>query len=92
MKTLLPAALTLALLGACTATTTPQLDGQLGNAVKLARSQQILDPEAVNRAGPPSGMDGKAAHSAYELYQKSFKAPEPQTTAFTIGVGTAGGK
>ena len=57
--------------------------------MKTARSQQTLDPEAVNRAGPPLGMDDKAAHSAYELYQKSFKAPEPPTSTFNIGVGTS---
>jgi len=92
MRTLLPGALALILLGGCAASTTPQLDSQLGVAVRTARSQQTLDPQAVNRAAPPLGLDGKAAHSAYELYQKSFKAPEPQTTAFTIGVGGASSK
>ena len=31
-------------------------------------------------------MDGKAAKSAYDAYQESFKVPLPQTGALTIGV------
>jgi hypothetical protein len=76
--------LLLALLGGCAHST--RLDGQFGDAVKAARLAQTINPL------PPAttvvnGMDGEAARSAYESYQKSFKAPEPQAGALTVGVG-----
>lgn len=75
------------LLTAC-APTTPRFDGQFGEAVNLARAQQTLDKDApVKNAhkGSP-GLDGRAAKSAVDNYQKSFKAPEPTPNVFTIGV------
>ncbi len=78
------ALLLLALLSAC-ASNTPVLDRQFGSAVNMARQAQIINP------APPAtlavnGIDGQAGKSAYESYQKSFKAPEPQTGALSISV------
>lgn len=67
--------------------TTPTLDRQFGHSVAALRSQQVLDPQALQRARV-AGFDGRAANAAYEAYQKSQAAPAPQAAAFTIGVGT----
>lgn len=66
----------------------------LGGNVGLTMAQQILDPQAgVNRPSI-TGIDGQTAKSAYDAYQKSFRAPQPQPNIFTIGVGgnSAGGR
>lgn len=79
------AALLLALTGC--ASTTPSLDRQFGQAVNLMKAQQTLNPHAALNPDPVNGVDGKAAKSAYDEYQKSFKVKEPQPNAFTIGIG-----
>lgn len=66
---------------------TPNLDSHFGEAVNLVKAQQTLHPEASRNTDPVTGMDGKAAMSAYGAYQKSYKAPEPQASPFAIGVG-----
>jgi hypothetical protein len=73
-------------LAACMATT-PNVDAHLGEAATDMRHAQVLNPAASGNRAVPSGMDGVAAKSAYEQYQKSYKAPEKNTTSFTIGVG-----
>ncbi|APA67296.1 hypothetical protein [Janthinobacterium sp. 1_2014MBL_MicDiv] len=77
----------LCLLSGCAATTTPVLDSHFGESVTLLKSQQVLYPDAYRNTNPVSGIDGKAGVSAYQRYQKSFAAPEPQPNVFTIGVG-----
>ncbi len=77
--------LLLALLCGC-ASQTPALDRQFGQAVMAARMAQTITPS------PPAstavaGMDGQAARSAYEAYQKSYTSPEPQAGALTVGTG-----
>ena len=79
--------LSLLLLAGCAATTTPVLDSHFGESVALLKAQQIMYPDAYRNMDPVSGMDGKAGASAYQRYQKSFAAPEPQPNVFTIGVG-----
>ncbi|MES2018877.1 MAG: pilus assembly protein [Pseudomonadota bacterium] len=68
------------------ASTTPNLDQQFGVAAKVAVQQQTLHPGAP-ASQSVAGMDGSAAKSAYDNYQKSFKDPVPQTGALSIGVG-----
>jgi hypothetical protein len=70
----------------CTSTT-PNLDRHFGQGLSLLKAQQTLDPQAGRNRDPVSGIDGQAAKSAYDAYQKSFRAPVPQPNAFTIGVG-----
>jgi hypothetical protein len=53
--------------------------------VAAARQAQILNPRAPATLAV-AGIDGQAGKSAYEAYQKSFKAPEPQAGALSIGV------
>jgi hypothetical protein len=65
----------------------PFLESQMGLSVSLIKAQQTLNPEASRNTDPVAGMDGKAAKSGYDHYQRSFKTPEPQPNAFTIGIG-----
>lgn len=65
---------------------TPVLDSQFGTAVTMLKAQQVLNPEASRNTDPVSGMDGRAAVSAYGEYQKSYRAPPPPSNAFTIGI------
>jgi hypothetical protein len=84
------AAAGLCLLSAC-APTTPHWDAVFGDSVRTAVAQQTLNPDAPRNPDPVSGIDGRAARSAIELYDKSFAKPEPQPNVFTIGVGSGGG-
>ena len=73
----LTAASCAALLTACAATT-PALDANFGNAVRQARTNQTLYPNASANRDPVLGIDGQAGAAAQERYQESFKAP-PKT-------------
>jgi hypothetical protein len=66
--------------------TTPQLDLQFGLAAKATLQQQILHP-GTPTSQSVAGIDGAAAKSAHDNYQKSFKDPVPQSGALAIGVG-----
>jgi hypothetical protein len=69
------------------ASKTPGLDRNFGEAVTMIKAHQTLSPGAAQNTDPVKGIDGQAAKSAYDEYQKSFKSPVPQPNAFTIGVG-----
>lgn len=71
---LLLALLPLGLAG-CT-TTTPQYDEHFGEAVRAAIAQQTINPDASRNTDPVLGLDGKAAGSAMDNYDKSFAKPE----------------
>ena len=74
----------LAALAGCASKT--QLDRQFGLTARDTLRQQIINP--VPPASPTVPvLDGQAAKSAYDNYQKSFKDPVPQTGALAIGVG-----
>lgn len=72
------------------ASTTPVADRHFGEAINMMKAQQTLNPGAALNTDPVKGIDGQAAKSAYDQYQKSFKEPVAQPNAFTIGV--AGGR
>ena len=78
---------TLLLAVAGCASTTPNLDRHFGQGLNLAKAQQTLNPQAGRNLDPVSGIDGKAAKSAYDEYQKSYRMPVPQSNSFTIGIG-----
>lgn len=71
------------------ASTTPVADRHFGEAVNMMKAQQTLNPRAALNTDPVKGIDGQAAKSAYDEYQKSFREPAPQQNAFTIGVAGA---
>jgi hypothetical protein len=88
MQPLLSAILTglaLATSGCATQTT----NAALGSSVGLTMAQQIMHPQAGVERRAISGIDGQAAKSAYDAYQKTYRAPQPQPNVFTIGVGGA---
>lgn len=78
------------LLGGCVSPT-PILDEHFGEAVRQAREQQILNPDAGNNPDPVTGMDGPAAKEAMQRYRDSFKSPPPVTNVINIG-GTITGE
>lgn len=66
---------------------TPYLEHQLGNTFNQLKAQQTINPRPASASNPGTGVDAQAAKSGYDAYQKSYRAPEPQPSAFTIGVG-----
>ena len=64
--------------------TTPQWNSQFGSSTRTALARQVIDPEARRNADPVAGMNGKAAHGAYERYQRTFSGAAPQAPTFMI--------
>jgi hypothetical protein len=64
--------------------TTPQWDSQFGSSTRTALAQQVIDPAARRNADPVAGMNGQAAHGAYERYQRTFSGTAPQAPTFMI--------
>ncbi len=80
-------AATLVMVAGCE-TLTPRLDAGFGDAVNIAKARQALDRDAPQRNASRmvAGIDGVVAKAVMDRYHKSFREPEPQTSAFTIGV------
>lgn len=77
---------TLALLGCSTLPTA--LERDYGTSLKLAKFNQILNPEAEKNLEPVTGMNGVGAQGAIEKYQKGFKEKEAAPTyVFSISTG-----
>jgi hypothetical protein len=85
------ALLLLALLGGCAASSTPNYDMRFGEAVRQARQQQTINPNAGSNPDPIAGMDGKAAREAFGRYEDSFKTPPPVVNVINIGGAVGGG-
>jgi hypothetical protein len=85
------ALLLLALLGGCAASTTPNYDMRFGEAVRQARQQMTINPNAGN-PDPVAGVDGKAARESFGRYEDSFKAPPPVVNVINIGGAVGGGR
>lgn len=77
-------------LGGCAEAPT-RTDQMFGDAVRAATASQIIDPDASRNLTPPAGMEGAAAKSTIDRYQKSFEAPPAPVNVFTIGMGGASG-
>lgn len=84
------AALAVALLAGCTATS-PGWDSRFGDASRQLRAQQLIDPDAPmrNQGVLPPG-DGRGLREAGDRYVDSFKAPPP-SNVINIGVGGGSG-
>ena len=63
--------------------------GQFGESVRAVTQAQIIDPHAAEHAAATTVVDGGAAASALDNYEKSFKQVDPPTNAFVIGIGKA---
>lgn len=55
----------------------PILTEKFGDAVRLARLQQTLNPNASKNNDPVNGFDARVGKHVYERYIESFKAPPP---------------
>ncbi|UCE32272.1 MAG: hypothetical protein JSW68_04975 [Burkholderiales bacterium] len=71
---------------------TPAFDANFGASLRVLQAQQTANPNAPteNAQKSPDGMEGETAQAAYDRYQRTFRAPEPQPNVFTIGVGGGG--
>lgn len=74
-----------AALGGCM-TSSPIWEAHFGEAVRASTQAQIIDPDAAQRPAPAPGIDGKAAASAMNLYDKSYEQPPVADNAYTMGV------
>lgn len=90
-KSRLCLAASMVLLGGCASSITPNYDARFGDAVRQARQQQVLNPNA-GTAAAVQGTDGKAAAFATGRYQDSFKAPPPVVNVINIGGQIGGGR
>ncbi|BBL23099.1 MULTISPECIES: hypothetical protein [Comamonas] len=90
--TLLPLA-TAALLAGC-GSTTPHYDARFGDAVRSARMQMTINPDAGKTPGTgadaASGMDGRATRHTLERYQQSYKSPPQAVNVINIGGSLSG--
>jgi len=64
---------------------TPNYDARFGDAVREARLNMTINPEAGKNPDQAIGMDGKSAKEAIVLYQGTFKAPPPVVNVINIG-------
>lgn len=70
-------------------TTTPVYDAHFGEAVRIVRAMQTLNPDASLNADPVTGVDARSATFAMDRYNTSFRNPPADTNAYAIGVGTS---
>lgn len=82
----------LAITGAVTLTAcvppTPRLDAEFGNAVNMARIQQIANPAASQNIDPVKGIDAQAGDAAVDNYRESFVNPRPALSGGVVNVGS----
>jgi hypothetical protein len=81
-----------ALLCSCASSVTPNYDARFGDAVRQARAQMTLNPNAGSGPAVVTGMDGKSAREAVILYQDTFKTPPPVVNVINIGGATGAGR
>jgi uncharacterized lipoprotein len=79
------AVVVLPLLAGCASSNTPNYDARFGQAVRDARQQMTLNPNAGANPDPVAGIDAKAAHESMLLYQGTFKAPPPVVNVLNTG-------
>jgi hypothetical protein len=72
-----------------------RLEMDYGTSFKLAKFNQVLNPEAEKNLKPVTGLDGVAAQKSIDRYRKEFeKAQPPVSTPMPsiVGIGVGGGK
>ena len=60
-----------------------------GTSHKLAKFNQILNPEAERNLDPVTGLYGSAAHATMERYRKGFEEKSTQPV-YSINIGSFG--
>jgi len=73
----------------CAQTQQSRLEQDYGTSARLARFNQILNPEADKNLEPVYGLSGNAAQENMKKYEKNFEKPakEPVYT-FSVGGGS----
>ncbi len=83
----LPLATTIWLAGC--SSMTPHYDARFGEAVRNARMQMTINPDAGTAVGlgvdGATGMDGRATRHAMERYEQSYKTPPKAVNVINIG-------
>jgi hypothetical protein len=69
-------ALALCLTGGCVSPT-PNYDAKFGDAVRAARLNMTINPDAGRTPDAVTGMDGASARTTISQYQGTFAAPPP---------------
>jgi hypothetical protein len=77
-------AMLLALTGGC-ASVTPNYDARFGDAVRQAKLNMTINPDAGKNPDQVAGVDGKAARETIIRYQNTFKEPPPVVNVINIG-------
>jgi hypothetical protein len=62
-----------------------RVEMDFGTSVKLARINQILNPDAEKNLNPVYGMDGQAVQNALNRYRKDFEKP-PAAPTYILGI------
>lgn len=60
-----------------------------GTSFKLAKFNQILNPEAEKNLEPVTGFDGGAAQATIDRYKKGFEE-KTQAPVYSINIGAMG--
>ena len=76
-------------LASCAPGSISRLETDYGTSLSLAKSGQILNPEAGEKPEPVYGLGGQAAVEVLERYKDSFKKP---TTAPSLTLKISGGQ
>lgn len=63
-----------------------RLEMDYGTSVKLAKFNQIVNPQAEKNLEPVTGFDGEAAQAAIGRYRKGFEE-KPAALPFTFSIG-----
>ena len=74
------------LLSACTAS---RLDADFGTSYKLAKFNQVLNPDAEKNLEPVYGLDGIVVKNIVDRYEAGFKEKK-SAPAYTFSIGSAG--
>jgi hypothetical protein len=72
-----------------------RLEMDYGTSFKLAKFNQVLNPEAEKNLAPVTGLDGGAAKAIMERYRKDFEKAAPPAMVIPtsiIGMGVVSGK
>ena len=76
----------LTLLAGCGAET-GRVKMDFGTSYKLAKYNQILNPEAEKNLAPVEGFQGQAAAATVEKYQKGFESGQAVAPTYIFSVG-----
>ena len=78
------------LLAGCAATASPNTDATMGDAMRVMRAQQLIDPAAARRNGATvTTTEGRTVRGAVDSLREASKSPAP-STVINVGGGSGG--